>query len=295
MTKIGTLSNTIRAVLMVTVLTPAPLLAEPSATARQMLIQAQTRAQDHAAKNEVKKITERGPFPTELPAPTSFASSLQEPSTTSPVSASAAETKIEPTSQLILSASRDDSNTVVPTSTADPQFDSRGPAYQVASIASSELPQGHFNNSTILTSSGPAATANATQAAAPGAAAIAVASTFQDTSAVAPPPVAQPTIIKPAAGKTETVASEGSMMSARTETKSETGRHDATKNDVTVRPVVKKTIASTRIANSFPVMRQRQIRTNATVAFSDSDIRPQLQRIINRPEVRSLIAQYGLN
>ena len=295
MTKIGTLSNTIRAVLMVTVLTPVPLLAEPSATARQMLIQAQTRAQDHAVKNEVKKITERGPFPTELPAPTSFAFSLQEPSTTSPVSASAAETKIEPTSQPMQSASRDDSNTVASASTADPQFDSRGPAYQVASIAPSELPQGHFNNSTVLTSSAPATKANATQAAAPGAAAIAVATTSQDTSAVAPPPVAQPTIIKPAAGKTETLASQDRMMPARTETKSETGRHDAAKNEVTVRPAVKKTTASTRIANSSPVTHQRQVRANATVEFSDTDIRSQLQRIIKRPEVRSLMAQYGLN
>ena len=279
MTKIGTLSNTIRAVLMVAVLTPAPLLAEPAATARQMLIQAQTRAQDHAVKNEVKKITERGPFPTELPARTSFASSLQEHSTTS--------------SPPMLSASRDDSNTVAPASTAKPEFDSHRPAYEVASIAPSELPQGHFNDPTALTSSAPATNANATQAAAPGAAAIAVATTSQDTSAVAPPPVTQPTIIKPAAGKTETRPSEGSMMPARTETKSETGRHDATKNEVTVRPAMKKTAAS--IANSSPVTHQRQVRTSAMVEFSDRDVRPQLQRIINRPEVRSLIAQYGLN
>jgi len=125
MTKIGTLSNTIRAVLIVAVLTPAPLLAEPAATARQMLMLAQTRAQDHAVKNEVKKITERGPFPTRLPTPTSFASRDRELSTTSPVSASVAETKIEPTSPPMLSASRDDSNTVAPASTAEPEFDER--------------------------------------------------------------------------------------------------------------------------------------------------------------------------
>jgi hypothetical protein len=282
MTKIGTLSNMMQAVLMVAVLTPAPVLAEPAATARQMLMLAQTQAQDHAVKNEVKKITERGPFPTRLPTPTSFASRDRELSTTSPVSASVAETKIEPTSPPMLSASRDDSNTVAPASTAEPEFDSHGPGYQVASIAPP-------------TSSAPATNANASQAAAPGATAIAVATTSQDTSAVPPPPVTQPTIIEPAAGKNETRAAEGSMMPARTETKSETGRHDATRNEVTVRPAVRKTTASTRIANSSPVTYQRQVRTSAMVEFSNQDVRPKLQRIINRPEVRSLIAQYGLN
>ena len=288
MTMTRPLSNTIWAVLMVALLRPAPLLAEPAASARQLLIQAQARAQDHALKNEVKKITERGPFPTELPAPTFFASNLQESGRTSAVSASAAETKIELTSPPMLSASRDDSNTVALASTAEPDLYPHRPAYQVASIAPSELPQGHFNSSATEALLTPATAADDPQAAAPTAAVAAI-GTSRDKSAVAPPQRTQPTFIKTTAGKSEILAPEGSMMSATTETHSETGHYDAT-----LRPVVKKPTRSTRNANFSQVMHQRQVRTNVAVEYSDSN-RAQLQRIMNRPEVRSLMAQYGLN
>jgi hypothetical protein len=280
MTMIRTFASTMRTVLMVTVLTPAPLLAEPATTARQMLTRAQAQAQDHAVNSEFKKITERAPILTETPAVTSSSSNLQDPSVISAVSTSSAEAKIEPPSQPILSAFRDDSISV-------PQ------AYLVASIAPLETPQGQVNTSSIVTSPAPATTADIAQAA-PVAATIALATTSQDTSAIVTPP-GQPTNIKTAAGKPETQPADGSTIAARTETTSETGRNVARKSESAVRPTVKKTTAQTRTANSSPVTHQRHARANFAAELADSDIRPQLQRIINRPEVRSLMAQYGLN
>lgn len=292
MTRIVTFSNTIRTVLMVTVLTPAPLLAEPAATARQMLIQAQTRAQDHVVKNAIKRITERGSIPTETPAV--FSSNHHEPGAMPAMSTLASEARIELPSQPTLSASRDDSITAPQSSTADPELTSLAAAYQVASAAPWETPQGQVGNSAIVTSPAPATADNVAQAAAPVAAPMAVATTSQDTSAVALPPVTQPANFKPALEKAETPAVEGSTIPPRAETKSETGHDVARKSETAVKPAAKKTTASTRLANSPPLTRQRHARTNSAVEFADSDIRPQLQRIINRPEVRSLMAQYGL-
>jgi hypothetical protein len=295
MTKLGTLSNTIGTVLTVMFLAPAPLLAEPAATARQMLIHAQTRAQDHAAKNEVKRIAERGPILTETPAVTSFSSNPRESIAISSVSPSVAETKIEPPSQPTPSVLRDDSITVPQASTAEPQLASRASVYQFASIAPSETPQDEVSTHSMVTSPAPATAANAAQAAAPVAAPIVTTTTSQDSPAAAPSPVTQPATITTASGKTEPQPAEGGTILTRTETKSETDRNVASKSEATVKQAAKKTTASTRIASSSQVTHQRHARENSAVEFADSDIRPQLQRIINRPEVRSLMAQYGLN
>jgi hypothetical protein len=295
MTKIGTLSNTMRILLMVTVLTPAPLLAEPATTARQMLGRAQTQAQDHALKGEVQKIAERGRILTETPAVTFFSSNLQQPDAIPAVTASAAEIKIDPPSQQTPSALRDDSISVTQASTADPKPVSRAPAYQVASLSPSETAQGQIGTSSIVTSPAPTTAADTTSAAPPVAAAIAGATTSLDTPAVAPAAVAQPTAINTALAKTETPATEGNTILPSKETKSETVASKSETSEAAVRSTAKKTTASTRIANSSPVTHQRHARANAAVEFADSEFRPQLQRIINRPEVRSLMAQYGLN
>jgi hypothetical protein len=293
MTKIGYLSCTIRTFLMATVLIPAPLLAEPAATARQMLTQAQTRAQDHAVKSEVKKITERGPVPTETPALKSFSSAPQELGAIPAVSALTAEANIEPPSKAALTVLRDDGISVPPTTPADPQFALRAAAYQIASNASLETPKSQVDTASIVTSPPSATTADTAQVA--PVATMAAATTSLDTPALPPAPETQPATIKMALAKTDRPPTEGNTVPATAETRSETGRNVASKSEVAVRPAVKKTSASTRIANSSPETHKRHTRANSAVEFHDSNIRLQLQRIINRPEVRSLMAQYGLN
>ena len=292
MTKIGYLSCTMCTVLLASVLLPAPLLAEPAATARQMLIQAQTRAQDHAAKSEFKKITERGAVQRETPAVKSFPSDPQEPGSVPAVSALTAEAKIEPPSEATQTALRNDSISVPPTP-ADPLFALRAPAYQIASIEPLDAPKSQVDTALIVTSPSPPTAADTVLVAAP--VVTAIATTSHDTPALAPAPGTQPATIKTALAKTDRPASEGSTVPATTETRNENGRNGVSKSEVVVRPTVKKTSASTRIANSSSETHKRHARANSAVEFADRNISPQLQRIINRPEVRSLMAQYGLN
>src|SRR5262249_9610351 len=57
MTTTRTITKTLRTVLLLTVLTPAPLFAaEQAQSARQRLAQAQTQSQTQAVKGEVKRI-----------------------------------------------------------------------------------------------------------------------------------------------------------------------------------------------------------------------------------------------
>jgi hypothetical protein len=64
--------KSLRAALLLSVLTPAPLFAEPSPTARQMLAQAQTQSQQRQVDGELKRIT-RSLSTTEAPAPAAVA------------------------------------------------------------------------------------------------------------------------------------------------------------------------------------------------------------------------------
>jgi hypothetical protein len=290
MTGIGSLSNTMRTVLLAAVLIPGPLLAEPADTARQMLTQAQTRAQDQV-KSEVKKIMARGPILTETPAATSFSTNLREPGAVSPVSASATEARIDLPSEPTLTALRDDSFSVLPTTTTEPPLAARAPAYQVASIARLETSQSLVDAAaSIVTSPAPATAADTAQVAAPVAATMAVAATSHDTPIIAPTPMAQPTIIETPLAKPEAQATAGSTFPPKTEARSETGRNFASESKVAVQPAAKKTTAPTRVANTSAAPHQRR-----AVELADRDIRTQLKRLTNRPDVRALMAQYGLN
>jgi hypothetical protein len=295
MTKIGTISNTIRSILMVTVLAPAPLLAEPAATARQMLILAQTQAQDHAVKSEIKKITERGPILTETAAVTPFSSKLEDPDAILLVNAVAAESKIEPSNGPTISSLRDNVISVLSTTPADPQFAFRVPAYQIASTAPLEIPNGQVDTASIARSPPLATVADTVQVAAPVAATIAAATTSPDTLALARAQETQLATVETTLAKADRSASDGNTVSATAATRNDTGHEVESKREVAVKPAVKRTSVSTKIANSSRETHQRHTRANSAVEFADSNIRPQLQLIINRPEVRSLMAQYGLN
>ena len=278
-------------VLLASVLLPAPLLAEPAATARQMLIQAQTRAQDHVAKSEFKKITERGAVQRETPAVKSFPSDPQEPGSV-PAGALTAEAKIQSPSEATHTALRNDSISVPPTP-ADPLFALRAPADQIASIEPLDTPKSQVDTALIVTSPSTPTAANTVLVAAP--VVTAIATTSHDTPALAPTPGTQSATNKTVLSKADRPASEGSTVPATTETRNENGRNGVSKSEVVVRPTVKKTSASTRIANSSSETHKRHARANSAVEFTDRKISPQLQRILNRPEVRSLMAQYGLN
>src|SRR5581483_7638250 len=68
MTRFTIAPKSLRAALLLLVLTPAPLFAEPPPTARQMLAQAQTQSQQRQVGGELKRIT-RSLSTTEAPAP----------------------------------------------------------------------------------------------------------------------------------------------------------------------------------------------------------------------------------
>ena len=98
MTRTGTIVKVMQAVLLVTVLTPATVYADPLST-RQMLAQAETQSQDQTVKGEVKRIN-RGLIlgtaeaatnssalrPVEIPAISAPAAAV--PTTPAPVTAS---------------------------------------------------------------------------------------------------------------------------------------------------------------------------------------------------------------
>jgi hypothetical protein len=68
------------------------------------------------------------------------------------------------------------------------------------------------------------------------------------------------------------------------------------KTDAVAKPAAKKTSASSRVAHPSPATRQRPARANnAAIEIRDANLGPQLQRILHRPEVRSLLAKYGMN
>src|SRR5437764_12739260 len=78
-TKTKTISNTLRAALLLTVLTPAPLFAaEQAPTARQLLAQAQSQSQSQAVKGEVKRIN-RGLILNDAQAAESNNANVQRP------------------------------------------------------------------------------------------------------------------------------------------------------------------------------------------------------------------------
>jgi hypothetical protein len=292
MTKTGSFSRTMRTVLLATVLMPAPLLAEPAASPRQLLALAQSKAQDHAVKGEVEKMTNRDLSLTERASVASAgASTVDRPAAIPSIAASRTEASIETPSQPAPIVLRDDAVPVPQVNIAEAQPDSRLPPIQVASVSYTEMPLQQVNTPSAVVPPAPATAAD-TPRVAPAAVAIAP-SHDSAAAAVAPMPVNATT----SASKITSVA-QGNTIAAKPESRSATESNVARKSEnseAVVKPVVRTAPASARIANTSPATHQRLLPANTTVEFDDRDIRHQLGRIANRPELRALMAQYGLN
>jgi hypothetical protein len=274
MIKIGSFSRTMRtAMLLATVLIPAPLLAEPAATPRQMLALAQSQAWDHAVKGEVEKITRRDLSLTEKTsaAPT-LVSSVSQSVAIPTITAPSVEAKIETPNPPVTGALREDVLAVAQANAVESQHI---PSIQVANVAETDVsldaPSVHL----------------------PPVPATAVTARFAST-AVATALPQDAAVAAPAAPKV-TPLTEGSPVAVKPESRTEAETRIVRNREAATRPVVKTAPGSIRVANTSPTTPPRHPRANGAIELDGSDIPSQLRRIANRPDVRALMAQYGLN
>jgi hypothetical protein len=296
----GILSKTLRAALLAMVLTPAPLLAEPATSARQMLALAQAQAQDLALKGEADKIAARTGAATEIPAAVSLgASNAREPAVVPQVTAPTVEANAEWRNQSSLGASRDSNLPVAKTGAETPQILASAPAFEVADtpVAASRT-SAAILSPVILPPSVQTGTAQevpppvAVQL--PTSAASIATAASGGAAAVAAIPVAPPAPVPSAAlASTDKATTQVKPIPAKADGNiAKDGRFD---RNVVARPAADNARTSTRSTKLSPVTPQRRHRENDAVEFRYSDgVHRQLQQIANRPEVRSLLAQYGL-
>jgi hypothetical protein len=265
MTKTGTIVKAMQAVLLVTVLTPATVYADPLST-RQMLAQAQTQSQDQAVKGEVKRIN-RGLIlgtaeaatnsnaqrPVEIPA-------ISTPAPTTPAPALAVEA---PQVEIPALPPRHDE---APASAATDGTFSTAAApsastsvAQTSSIVTLPAPAQPATDTTApVTTSAPAATDAATMPAP-----VAPVATNVPVTATVTTPVATTTT-----AKVDTATSSANTSSTKTTQASHQSRSRHHSDD------------------SFDV---------GGFNVSSGDINRQLTKFINRRDVKSILAQFGLN
>ena len=290
MIRIRTVSKVMHAVLLMTVLTPAPLLAESALTAHQMLAQAQKEREGHILKGEVDKIdrslslsmsgTAQGPDSDVQRRPAVQTAALPT------LSASVEPSRSAPTDldQVDAPASKSAALSVAPVA-AD------GSTFKTASV-----------NSTDSTTSEPQAAASSIitplspTSRVPAAAAAPVAAETAETTVTEAPaavPAAAPTIpvaeTKPAS---KVIATDTSKADSA-------GRPAAVAKVDGTKASGAKTSTATRTANA---QRSHQHGTRARregIDFAGIRIRGVdgrvLQAIMSRPEVRSILAQYSLD
>lgn len=263
----STLSKAMRTLMLVAVLTPTPVLAGPATTAGQMLAQ----AQDHALKAEVGRLTARGRDRADAPAAISpDLLSVQRPGV---IPASAVDANTQPTRPTPGNDDISASNVSPPVlDVADSSATAPKTDAAAAWIATPPAPL-TANQIAIIPVAGPATPA------AP------VATTSQNVVVIAAVPAMPPASVVPTI--IDRTATQKSAAAGRPERKGATDV-DGTSGAVDM-PAVKKTNVSTPT-------HQRSARANGVIEFDGVRIKSrQLQRIANRPELRSLLAQYGLN
>lgn len=259
MTRLTITTKSLRAALLLSVLTPAPLLAEPALTARQMLAQAQTKAEVHQASGALTQISRRL---STIEAPAAAAAEPAKPTATAAV----AEPQVAPAPAALVTSD-------APAVTIRPE-----PAVFVTAAVEPTAPERVTPLETKAGTPQAISTPPAIEPAAPVSAPTYTSPTKPEvkaevaTPAPAPADVAKQIPAPATASVKEVPKPEQNAAPAAASTRKENAE----------RTVHAKT--------SAPQERRRH-----SADFNTVNLDGQIQRIINRPEVRAALAQYGLN
>lgn len=270
MNKTGSILKTLQAVLLVTVLTPAISHADPLST-RMMLAQAQTQSQDQAVKGEVKKLN-RGLILGTAEAATP--SNVQRPVEIPQVAAPVAPTAPTPTVATV-----------------------EAPQIEIPALPSrnDDAPVAPVTNDTYATAAAPAVTsttANSSVVTLP-------APQPTDTAAIVTTPATTDAATTPAVTPVEPATAVATPAPTATATTTDTAKTDAVKTNTAKADTTTAKPTSTRTAQaSHPHHASEHGDDSINVAgvkLNGGNLSGQINKIINRSDVKSILSQYGLN
>jgi hypothetical protein len=284
MTKTGTILKAMQTVLLVSIFTPVPSFAQPALTARQMLAQAQIQSQDNAVEGEVKKITSRGLILTDAQAAEPPKPNLQRPVVTATISAPLVSAPVAPAPAVV---TRVDTPAPTPSTTEKVSASS----FEVVAALVTPAAETSVATSSIIVLPAPPLAADTILPES-------VTKTGTITSTVAPVAIPASTV------QTRSSATEAAMP-APASSLPVVAATNGTANDAptadnaagaTVAPAKRKTVASTETGATRSSSRHpRRPHPNSIYEIGNANIGTQVQHILNRPEVRLLLAQYGVN
>jgi hypothetical protein len=282
MTKTGTILKAMQAVLLVTVFTPAPSFAEPALTARQMLAQAQIQSQDNAVKGEVKKITSRGLILTDAQAAEPTKPNLQRPFVTATISAPLVSAPVAPAPAVVTKV-----DTPVPTPNTTEMVSTS--SFEVAAAPMTPAPQASVATSSIVILPAPPVAADTIPPKS-------VTKTGTITSTVAPVAIPASTVQTRPSESEAAMPAPASSLPVVAATKDTTNNAPKANNSpvATIAPAKKKAVASAEAAATRSSSKHSR-RPHNVYEIGNANIGTQVQHILNRPEVKLLLAQYGLN
>jgi hypothetical protein len=282
MTKTGTILKAMQAVLLVTVFTPAPSFAEPALTARQMLAQAQIQSQDNAVKGEVKKITSRGLILTDAQAAEPTKPNLQRPFVTATISAPLVSAPVAPAPAVVTKV-----DTPVPTPNTTEMVSTS--SFEVAAAQMTPAPQASVATSSIVILPAPPLAADTIPPES-------VTKTGTITSTVAPVAIPASTVQTRPSESEAAMPAPASSLPVVAATKDTTNDAPKANNSpvATIAPAKKKAVASAEAVATRSSSRHPR-RPHNVYEIGNANIGTQVQHILNRPEVKLLLAQYGLN
>jgi hypothetical protein len=290
MTRTATILKAMQAVLLVTVFTPAPLFAEPALTARQMLAQAQIQSQDNAVKGEVKKITSRGLILTDAQAAEPANPNPQRPVVKATIPAPVVLAPIAPAPAVVSKV-----DTPAPTPSTSEKVSTS--SFEVAAAPVTPAPQASVATSSIVILPAPPVAADT-------ATPETVTKTDTATSMATVPAQINPVAIAASTVQAQTSVTEATMpasasslpvVAATKGTANDTPKaNNAT--DASVAPATKKAVASTETVAAHSSSRHsRRSHPDNVFEIGNAKFGTQLKHILSRPEVKLLLAQYGLD
>jgi hypothetical protein len=282
MTKTGTILKAMQAVLLVTVFTPAPSFAEPALTARQMLAQAQIQSQDNAVKGEVKKITSRGLILTDAQAAEPTKPNLQRPFVTATISAPLVSAPVAPAPAVVTKV-----DTPVPTPNTTEMVSTS--SFEVAAAPMTPAPQASVATSSIVILPAPPVAADTIPPES-------VTKTGTITSTVAPVAIPASTVQTRPSESEAAMPAPASSLPVVAATKDTTNNAPKANNSpvATIAPAKKKAVASAEAAATRSSSKHPR-RPHNVYEIGNANIGTHVQHILNRPEVKLLLTQYGLN
>jgi hypothetical protein len=237
-------------------------------------------------KGEVKKITSRGLILTDAQAAEPAKPNLQRPFVTATISAALVSAPVAPAPAVVTNV-----DTPVPTPNATEMVSTS--SFEVAAAPMTPAPQAPVATSSIVILPAPPLAADTTPP---------VTKTDTITSTVAPV-AAQANSATPASTvQTRPSESEAAMPAPASSLPVVAATKDTT-NDApkannspvaTIAPAKKKAVASAEAAATRSSSRHPR-RPHNVYEIGNANIGTQVQHILNRPEVKLLLAQYGLN